>query len=314
LTFLDDIRDGMEKGGIPAAVAQRHTPEIFNWIVDVVAFQGVSDAVARGYIQQHGNVTWSAIADGLETSPSCPLLLTYWHFDGCRYTKHNNSCSESAHIKTCSLPRHILRNGRLNQIAYSLFFFVRDVAQSDLVGWIDDRLSFAPSGAVSNGEELAAERQERLIGPLRDIYGVSDKILCMMLSELLIGSSQSHPHWFEIGKGMITIDTLVHHWFCRSGLIDECGVPHAYGADCYRPGGCAQIIRSVAVQIDATAFNKKFPKTFPRFIQHAIWRFCAADGLDVCNGNRLDDSKPCENTYCQIFEKCDHKPLRKLNI
>jgi hypothetical protein len=38
------------------------------------------------------------------------------------------------------IPTHRLRNGRLNQTAYSLFLFIRDVAGSDLVGWIDARL------------------------------------------------------------------------------------------------------------------------------------------------------------------------------
>jgi hypothetical protein len=48
---------------------------------------------------------------------------------------------------------------------------------------------------------------------------------------------------------------------------------------------------------------------FPRFVQHAIWRFCAADGLNVCNGNRVDDRKSCENSYCQLFSKCSRKTL-----
>jgi hypothetical protein len=38
---------------------------------------------------------------------------------------------------------HHLRNGRLNQLAYSLFLFVRDVADGDLVGWIDNQLAAA---------------------------------------------------------------------------------------------------------------------------------------------------------------------------
>ena len=28
---------------------------------------------------------------------------------------------------------------------------------------------------------------------------------------LLLGASDGHPHWFETGKGMIAIDTLVHN-------------------------------------------------------------------------------------------------------
>jgi hypothetical protein len=34
-----------------------------------------------------------------------------------------------------------LRNGRLNQTAYSLFLFIRDIADGDLVGWIDRQLA-----------------------------------------------------------------------------------------------------------------------------------------------------------------------------
>ena len=37
----------------------------------------------------------------------------------------------------CPLPSHDLRNGRLNQTAYSLFLFIRDIADGDLIGWID---------------------------------------------------------------------------------------------------------------------------------------------------------------------------------
>jgi hypothetical protein len=42
-----------------------------------------------------------------------------------------------------TLPNHWLRNGRLNQTAYALHLFIRDVAEGDLVGWIDLRLNTA---------------------------------------------------------------------------------------------------------------------------------------------------------------------------
>ena len=56
-------------------------------------------------------------------------------------------------------------------------------------------------------------------------------------------------------------------------------------------------------------FNPAFPAVFPRFVQHAIWRYCAQSGLDVCNGNRIDDRKSCENVYCQIHNICDRIAL-----
>ena len=62
---------------------------------------------------------------------------------------------------------------------------------------------------------------------------------------------------------------------------------------CYRRGGCAEIVEAVAKRIDARAFNPTFPAVFPRFVQHAIWRYCAQSGLAVCNGNRIDDRKSC---------------------
>jgi hypothetical protein len=257
------------------AVANRNTPKIFDWLLSAFSYQGISDQVARAYIRKHGNAAWSDIEGGLDAAqlpPPCPLLRTYWHFDGCRYDKGSFSCSQPDHIDACPLPRHRLRNGRLNQTAYSFFLFVRDIAKGDLIGWIDDRLSDLPSASGGANADFARERQERLIGPLRNIYGVSDKILTMTLSGLLLGASDGRPHWFETGKGMIAIDTLVHNFLHRTGILGECGVSHGYGSGCYGQGGCAEIIEKVASQIDASAFNARFPRVFPRFVQHAIWR------------------------------------------
>ncbi len=309
LTFLDDIRTDVLRAGILEAVTVRNTPKIFDWLLDAFSYQGISDQVTRGYIRKHGNVTCSVMAKSLDAAPPCPLLQTYWHFDGCRYDKGSRTCSEPDHIDTCPVPHHKLRNGRLNQTAYSFFLFVRDVAKGDLIGWIDDRLTLPSPASISADVDLAGERQERLIGPMRNIYGISDKILTMTLSGLLLGSDD-RPNWFETGKGMIAIDTLVHNFLHRTGILEVCGASHAYGVACYGLGGCAEIIRTAACQIDASGFNRQFPKVFPRFVQHAIWRFCAADGLNICNGNRIDDHKPCQNTYCQLFNKCRHKPLK----
>jgi hypothetical protein len=58
------------------------------------------------------------------------------------------------------------------------------------------------------------------------------------------------------------------------------------------------------------AFDPSFPATFPRFVQHALWAFCAQDGLDVCNGNQIDNSRTCKNINCPVFEACARVPLR----
>ena len=113
---------------------------------------------------------------------TCPRLTSYWHFYDCGYAKISRTCSEPDHIDGCPLPTHQLRNGRLNQMAYSLFLFIRDIAGGDLVGWIDRQFQSADDRASPN---RLAQLREAVIGPLREVYGVSDKVLTMSLS--------SHP-------------------------------------------------------------------------------------------------------------------------
>jgi hypothetical protein len=193
-------------------------------------------------------------------------------------------------------------------MAYSLYLFIRDIADGDLVGWIDRQFRGADDPANPN---RLARLQEALIGPLREVYGVSDKVLTMTLSCILLAAPRGYETWVEVGASMIAIDTLVHNFLVRTGILERFGAEHSYGAACYRPGGCADIIAVVTQQIDARAFNPRFPPVFPRFVQHAIWRYCAQSGLDVCNGNQIDDRKSCANVDCQIRKLCDRIVLSK---
>ena len=170
-------RNSGGKHSLTAAIERRDTAALFDWLVQALSFQGISDTVAAGYMAEHGSARWSEIADALSARPSCPKLSGYWRFYDCRYHKGSHTCSEPAHIEACPLPRHPLRNGRLNQMAYSLFLFVRDIADADFVGWIDNQLATVDPHAP---DRLAACR-EAVIGPLRNVYGVSDKVVAMAL-------------------------------------------------------------------------------------------------------------------------------------
>ena len=186
-SYLDDIRADLRDSGIRRAVRDHDTPVLFDWLVEALSFQGISDAVAAGYMDQHGSVRWAEIAEALSRNPTCPKLGGYWRFYACRYQKGSRTCSEPGHFDACPLPRHPLRNGHLNQMAYSLFLFMRDVADDDFVGWIDRQL-----GAVDpqSPDRLPALR-EAIIGPLRNVYGVADKVLAMALSSLLLRARQT---------------------------------------------------------------------------------------------------------------------------
>jgi hypothetical protein len=71
------------------------------------------------------------------------------------------------------------------------------------VAWIDDRLAQADDPAAPDrlGAMAAA-----LIGPLREVYGVSDKVLAMTLS----GAGEGRPGWVQVGGSMIVVAAFKH--------------------------------------------------------------------------------------------------------
>jgi hypothetical protein len=306
--LINDIRAHLTADKVRAAIRRRDSAAVFDWLLAALSYQGISDQVAYEYMANHGRAAWCDIDRKLGRGVSCPKLKSYWHFHGCRYEKGSATCAEPDHIGACPLPSHDLRNGHLNQMAYSLFLFIRDLANGDLIGWIDTQLAAANSPP---GPHRLSRMAAALIEPLREIYGVSDKVLAMALSSLLLGAPNKMVAWTEVGGRLIAIDTLVHNFLHRTGILARFNANHLYGAACCRSGGCADIIAAVADRIDARQFNPGFPATFPRFVQHAIWRYCSQSGLDVCNGNRIIDAQRCDNPDCRVRLMCDRVVLRK---
>jgi hypothetical protein len=303
--LINEIR--IDNGAIRAAINRRDTAALFKWLMTMVSYQGIADRVAADYMDQHGRVTWREVEAALASSPSCPKLQGYWQFHGCRYQKTSQTCADPDHLPQCPLPNRNLRNGRLNQTAYALYLFIRDIADSDLVGWIEGQLG----SVAADDPGRVGQMRHALLEPLRHVYGVSDKVLSMALSDLLFAAPKTLRHWAEVAAGMVAIDTLVHNFLVRTGVLHRFNAHHPYGPACYQPGGCADIIHVVAQEIDARQFSPRFPQTFPRFVQHAIWRYCAENGVDVCNGNRINDDSRCDNVYCQVRPRCDRVALRK---
>ena len=306
--LIDDVRASLKREGVVAAVNQHDSATLFDWLMNELSYQGISDRIAEQYLDQHGNITWADVEFALTNKPSCSQLGGYWLFFDCQYQKWSGSCAEPDHIPACPLPRHPLRNGRLNQTAYSLFLFIRDIAGGDLVQWIDDQLREYESQPTA--DQIAAMRAS-LVEPLREIYGVSDKVITMAVSSLLIGAGARRHVWFETGARFVVIDTLVHNFLHRTGILHRFNADDAYGPACYRLHGCADLVERIADHIDARTFNPRFPNTFPRFVQLAIWRYCSQGGLDICNGNRIDDQVRCENLHCQLYSSCDRVKLHK---
>ena len=59
--YLRRLRTDLTRTGIKAAVAAHDTPALFGWLMDLLSYQGVSDAVAWAYMEQHGRIAWADI-------------------------------------------------------------------------------------------------------------------------------------------------------------------------------------------------------------------------------------------------------------
>jgi hypothetical protein len=101
---------------------------------------------------------------------------------------------------------------------------------------------------------------------LRNVYGVSDKVTRHGVARHSDRRWQPRPRWLEVGVPLIAVDTLVHHFLHRTGILNRLKTAHPYGLGCYQPGGCANIIRLVAKRINARQFNRTFPQVFPRAV------------------------------------------------
>jgi hypothetical protein len=146
-------------------------------------------------------------------------LLETISYQGCGYHKIEQCCAEPDHFRACPLPTHDLRNGRLNQAAYSLFLFMRDVANGDFVGWVDQRLADAD---LASGPDRATRLRQALVEPLAQVYGVSNKVLSMALAGLLLAGDQRRVLWTETGAVMIVVDTLVHNFLRLTKFSKVC--------------------------------------------------------------------------------------------
>lgn len=305
-TYLSDLRASARRDRLIRAVRDHDTPAIFDWFVSAASFQGISDNVAAAYMEKNGRASWQESRAAEIQHPSCPKLRSYWHFSGCRYLKNSATCAEPDHIDACPLPQAPLRNGNLNQLSYSLYLFLRDVAENDLVAWMDRQLKASAEGqSIVDPGKLG----QALIEPLRHIHGISDKILNMVLSEFLLGAGRGKPFWIETGAAMLAVDTLVHAFMARTGILRRANADHPYGPQCYASGGCADLIGVIDANIDSRQFNPKFTKSFPRFVQKSIWHYCAMQGMNVCNGNKINDAARCDNTVCRLFASCDRHSL-----
>ena len=124
------------------------------------------------------------------------------------------------------------------------------------------------------------------------------------------GKARVVPQWVEVGISMIAVDTLVHNFLHRTGILRAYRSEHHYGPVRYRQVGCTGVIDRLSKLIDCRQFGPQLPAYAPRFVQHRIWAFCAQNELNICNGNQIDDRRRCRNRPCPVFTDCGRITLR----
>ena len=167
---------------------------------------------------------------------------------------------EPDHIAQCPVARAMIcATAGSTRPPIRLYLFIRDIADGDLVGWID-RLQ-AP---MTRAPRPACPHARSVIGPLRQVYGVSDKVLDHGAVLHPAGAPQRPaPAGIEVGASMIAIDTLVHNFLHPHRHPAPVRRRPCLWAACYRPGGCADIIAPCAAADRCAGVQSGFPGLFP---------------------------------------------------
>ena len=297
--------------GLKPILRERDTPSLYGWLMEVFSFQGISDAIAADYLARHGNAEWQEIDRRLRRRrPLCPKLSSFDAYRGCGFQKLKEQCNnppphrqlpgaaaplaqgpaQSARLLPLSVhPRPLRRrSGRFHRRPFR--------------GSGDKPLELIRSAWPGTGSSRS----------LAQIYGVGPKLASMALASLLIAAGRSKPGWLALGRSFVVVDSLVHNFLHRTGILAAYGHSHAYGQACYGKAGCSVVLYKLAEAIDLKSIEPRAPAYNPRLLQYVIWQFCAQTGLDICNGNHIDDRQACQRTDCPIGRRCPRVPLKPL--
>jgi hypothetical protein len=256
---------------------QHKSIKLYQYLVKSFLLAGGGDQSNLAYYaNQQYKPTFNRINRAVKTS-QCPKLASFQTFKRCDYRKTTNNCAEPAFLKSCPLPRFNMKRGALNHMAFSLYFFLRDVCGRDFYAYVREHLGQDQLAAGAINERLHA-----FIGKVTTIANVGPKLAHMALSGLFL---TPFPGWDyrQVGLHMIAVDSLVHNFLHRTGILDSYKLRHAYGPRCHGQKGCMGVIEDLASHIDCREFNPTLPAHFPRFIQYHMWAYGAKDGENICN-------------------------------
>ncbi len=279
----------------------RRMAKLYKCLVESFIMVGGSDQSNQGYYdRQKVKPSYHRIKKAVQQA-TCPKLATFEAYQDCGYRKTAKTCSNPDLITTCPVPQLDMKKGVLNQMAFSLFFFLRDVCRGDFYRFVKDQFG---DGALP--EEELGERIQGFIDQVSRIHNVGPKLVDMVFSHIFFTQA---PGWDyqAIGVRMVAIDTLVHNFMAKTGTLDYYGKPHKYGPKCHSQDGCVGVIEEIAGDLDCRKYHPSYPAYFPRLIQVYIWAYCAMNGENICNGNKCKKGKP--NMACVLLQEGYCRPI-----
>ena len=267
---------------------------LYQYLVESFLLAGGGDQSNLGYYaRQKVKPTFNRVRKGLKAA-KCQNLGSFDAFAGCGYQKTKKTCGEPGLLPSCPLPEFDMKKGALNRMAFSLYLFLRDFCKNDFYGFVREHFDDGQLPYL----ELKA-RLEAFITEVTRIANVGPKLAFMAFSGLFL---TKYPGWDyrRVGAQMIAVDSLVHNFLHRTGILGLYENNHKYGPRCHTENGCLGVVEDLALKIDCRKFNRSYPAYFPRFIQSRLWWYCAKDGVNVCNLNKCREGKP--NLDCDLYK------------
>lgn len=170
--------------GIVKAVTDHDNKRLYSSLMGAFQYQGISDAIADAYVATNGTVDYLGVERTLlRSNRLCQKLSHFDEFRNCGYTKSRQTCGNPSKFSRCPLPKWPMRKGPLNQTAYSLFLFIRDRCDGDLVGFIDKTLRDADE---PDHPDRVAKMAAALFDAMASVFGISSKLIGMAFSDLLM--------------------------------------------------------------------------------------------------------------------------------
>ena len=143
-SLIDDNRADLRAEGIPSAIRRHDTATLFDWLTSALSYQGISDQVASDYMERHGR------RRGPISTPRLPPIPPAQSSRATGISTAAGTTKSAGHVQSPTTSTPVRCRPTSYAMVGSTSLFIRDVADGDLVGWIDRQVQDADDPASPN--------------------------------------------------------------------------------------------------------------------------------------------------------------------